>query len=112
MRLDKFLKLSRLIKRRTIAKDMCDASRVRLNDKVAGASAEVSVGQVITIRYGNRQLEAKIERIPERDNVSIQEAPSLYTIVSAKSFTGGPSSSDPAGNDDNDGGGGSGPFVA
>jgi ribosomal 50S subunit-recycling heat shock protein len=111
MRLDKFLKLSRLIKRRTIAKEMCDASRVRLNDKVAGASAEVSVGQIITIRYGNRQLEAKIERIPERDNVSIQEAPSLYTIVSAKSFTGGPQP-DTTGDDDNDGGGGNGPFVA
>ena len=54
MRLDKFLKVSRLIKRRTVANEACDAGRVSLNDKVARASAEVKAGDTITISFGNR----------------------------------------------------------
>ncbi len=53
MRLDKYLKVSRLIKRRTVANEACDAGRVLLNDKVARASAEVKAGDVITIQFGN-----------------------------------------------------------
>ena len=53
MRLDQYLKVSRLIKRRTGANEACDAGRVLLNDKVARASAEVTAGDVITIQFGN-----------------------------------------------------------
>ena len=60
MRLDKYLKVSRLIKRRTVANEACDAGRVLLNDKVARASAEVKAGDVITIQFGNKDV--KVER--------------------------------------------------
>ena len=56
MRLDKYLKVSRLIKRRTVANEACDAGRVLLNDKVARASAEVKAGDVITIQFGNKDV--------------------------------------------------------
>ena len=59
MRLDKYLKVSRLIKRRTVANEACDAGRVLLNDKVARASAEVKAGDVITIQFGNK--DGKVE---------------------------------------------------
>ena len=60
MRLDKYLKVSRLIKRRTVANEACDAGRVLLNDKVARASAEVKAGDVITIQFGNKDV--KVDR--------------------------------------------------
>lgn len=54
MRLDKYLKVSRIIKRRTVANEACDSGRVMLNDKVARASAEIKVGDVIEIAFGNQ----------------------------------------------------------
>ena len=60
MRLDKYLKVSRLIKRRTVAKEVCDAGRVFINDKPAKASAEVKIGDLIRIEYGNRLVTAKV----------------------------------------------------
>ncbi|MBQ0059005.1 MAG: RNA-binding S4 domain-containing protein, partial [Lachnospiraceae bacterium] len=58
MRIDKFLKVSRLIKRRTIANEACDAGRVSINGKVVKASAEVKVGDVIEIQMGNANVKA------------------------------------------------------
>ena len=55
MRLDKYLKVSRLIKRRTVANEACDAGRVLVNDKVAKASVNVAVGDKITIQFGNKE---------------------------------------------------------
>ena len=56
MRLDKYLKVSRIIKRRTVANEACDSGRVMLNDKVARASAEVKAGDVIEIAFGNKSV--------------------------------------------------------
>ena len=65
MRLDKFLKVSRLIKRRTVANEACDAGRVTLNGKVAKASAEVAVGDVIEMTLGSRTVKAEVLDIQE-----------------------------------------------
>ncbi len=65
MRLDKFLKVSRLIKRRTVANEACDAGRVSLNDKVARASAEVKTGDIITISFGNRETKVRVLSVQE-----------------------------------------------
>lgn len=63
MRIDKFLKVSRLIKRRTIANEACDAGRVMINGKVVKASAEVKVGDVIEIQMGNANVKAEVTAI-------------------------------------------------
>ncbi|MBR0277439.1 MAG: RNA-binding S4 domain-containing protein, partial [Clostridia bacterium] len=60
MRLDKFLKVSRLIKRRTIANEACDAERVEVNGRVAKASYDVKVGDVISIRMGEKRIKAEV----------------------------------------------------
>lgn len=80
MRLDKFLKVSRLIKRRTVANEVSDLGRVFVNDNQAKPSKQLKEGDVIKIEYQNRTVEAKVLRIPN-NNVSIQEASSLYEIV-------------------------------
>ena len=72
MRLDKYLKVSRLIKRRTVANEACDAGRVLLNDKVARASAEVKAGDVITIQFGNKDV--KVEVLTVQETVRKEEA--------------------------------------
>ena len=59
MRLDKFLKVSRLIKRRTVANEACDAGRVTINDKVAKPSSKVKVGDIIEIAFGNKTVKAR-----------------------------------------------------
>lgn len=65
MRLDKFLKVSRLIKRRTVANEACDAGRVTVNGKVAKASADVKIGDVIEISLGTKTLKAEVADIQE-----------------------------------------------
>ncbi len=65
MRLDKFLKVSRLIKRRTVANEACVAGRVQLNGKTAKASSEVSVGDVIQISFGTREVRAEVLDVQE-----------------------------------------------
>ena len=65
MRLDKYLKVSRLIKRRTVANEACDAGRVMINDKVARASAEVKVGDVIEIAFGQKAVKVRVLDIQE-----------------------------------------------
>lgn len=65
MRLDKYLKVSRLIKRRTVANDACDAGRVMVNGKVAKASCDVKVGDRIDIEFGNKNVAVKVTQILE-----------------------------------------------
>ena len=65
MRLDKYLKVSRLIKRRTVANEACDAGRVSVNDKVVKASYDVKVGDVIEIAFGQRTLKVEVTEISE-----------------------------------------------
>lgn len=80
MRLDKFLKVSRLIKRRTVANEVSDMGRVLVNGNPAKAGKQLKEGDVIEIEYANRTVKAKVLRIPQ-NNVSIQEASSLYEII-------------------------------
>jgi len=79
MRLDKYLKVSRLIKRRTVAKEMVDAGRVKINGKVAKPGNEVKLGDELEIGFGQRQVRAKIVGIQE--TVRADQAASLYTIM-------------------------------
>lgn len=79
MRLDKFLKLSRLIKRRTVANEACDAGRVSLNGKVARASAEVKAGDIIEIQFGNKVTTAKVKLI--KDVVRKEEADLMIELL-------------------------------
>ncbi|MGN0495580.1 MAG: RNA-binding S4 domain-containing protein [Lachnospiraceae bacterium] len=65
MRLDKYLKVSRLIKRRTVANDACDAGRVTINGKVAKASTDVKVGDNIEIEFGNKTVKVEVTQIME-----------------------------------------------
>lgn len=70
MRLDKYLKVSRLIKRRTVANEACDAGRVVINGKVAKASADVKAGDVIEIAFGNKSVKVRVTDV--KDTVNIQ----------------------------------------
>ena len=79
MRLDKYLKVSRLIKRRTVANEACDAGRVLLNDKVARASAEVKAGDVITIQFGNKDV--KVEVLTVQETVRKEEAKEIFQYL-------------------------------
>ena len=79
MRLDKYLKVSRLIKRRTVANEACDAGRVLLNDKVARASAEVKAGDVITIQFGNKNV--KVEVLTVQETVRKEEAKEMFQYL-------------------------------
>lgn len=79
MRLDKYLKVSRLIKRRTVANEACDAGRVTVNDKVARASYEVKVGDVITISLGQKPLTVKVTSVQE--HAKKEEAADLYIAL-------------------------------
>lgn len=76
MRLDKYLKVSRLIKRRTVANEACDAGRISVNGKVAKASMKVKVGDVIEIQFGNRVT--KVEVLSVEETYKKEEARELY----------------------------------
>ena len=80
MRLDKFLKVSRIIKRRTVANEVSDTGRVYVNGNSAKPSKQLKVGDEIKIEYSNRTLNVRILKIPD-NNVSVQEAPTLYEII-------------------------------
>ncbi|MDD3149768.1 MAG: RNA-binding S4 domain-containing protein [Candidatus Gastranaerophilales bacterium] len=80
MRLDKFLKVSRLIKRRTVAHDVSDQGRIFVNDNPAKPSKQLKEGDIITIEYYNKTTMAEVVKIPT-GNVSIQESKDLYKIV-------------------------------
>ena len=79
MRIDKYLKLSRIIKRRTIAQEACDAGRVMINDKVAKSSTDVKVGDVIAIRFGEQTT--KYEVVEIKEHVKKEETVNLYRIL-------------------------------
>ncbi len=76
MRLDKYLKVSRLIKRRSVANDACDADRVLLNGRQAKASSQIKEGDVIEIAFGQRVLRVEVTQVTE--NVSKADAPAMY----------------------------------
>ena len=79
MRLDKFLKVSRIIKRRTVANEACDASHVTVNGKPAKASYDVKVGDLIDITFGARTLRIRVLEVKE--TVGKDAAASLYEVV-------------------------------
>ena len=79
MRIDKFLKVSRLIKRRTVANEACDAGRVLVNDKSAKASYDVKNGDIIEIQFGTRSV--KVEVLDVQETVKKDEAKELYRYL-------------------------------
>lgn len=79
MRLDKFLKVSRIIKRRTVANEACDAGRIEVNDKVARASYNVKVGDVIKVSLG--QQEKKFEVVEISEHALKEDASKMYKVL-------------------------------
>ncbi len=79
MRLDKFLKVSRLIKRRTLAKSVADQGRITINEKIAKASSVVKIGDELAIRFGQKIVTVKIEALKE--STKKEDAVMMYTIL-------------------------------
>ena len=79
MRLDKYLKVSRIIKRRTVANDACDAAQVSVNGRVVKASYDVKVGDVIEVTFGQRTLKVRVSDV--REHVGKNEAATMYEMV-------------------------------
>jgi ribosomal 50S subunit-recycling heat shock protein len=86
MRLDKFLKVSRLIKRRTLAKEVSDQGRISVNGVPAKASTNVKVGDELAIRFGQKVVSARIERIQETSRKD--EAAGMYTLLGEERIPG------------------------
>jgi ribosomal 50S subunit-recycling heat shock protein len=81
MRLDKYLKVSRLVKRRTVAAELCQGGHVKVNGQTAKPSVEVKPGNELQIRFGNRLLTVKVVQVPEKA-VPAQLADTLYELIS------------------------------
>ena len=79
MRLDKFLKVSRLVKRRTVAKEMADQGRVEVNDRIVKSSYDVKIGDVIKIGFGTKEIKAKV--LDLRETTKKAEASELYELI-------------------------------
>ena len=79
MRIDKYLKNSRLIKRRTVAKEACEQERIFINGKPAKPGSEVKVGDELLIRFGNAEIRARIKAVPE--HVTKEMAAEMYEII-------------------------------
>ena len=79
MRIDKFLKNSRLIKRRTVAKDACDQGRVFVNDKSAKAGTDVKIGDIIRVEFGNSSISARVLNLSE--SCKKEDAAGIYEII-------------------------------
>ena len=79
MRIDKYLKLSRIIKRRTVANEACDAGRVKVGGRTVRASYDVKIGDVIEISFGNKTLKFKVTAVNEV--VKKEDAAALYQII-------------------------------
>lgn len=79
MRLDKYLKVSRLIKRRTVANEACDAGRVKVNDKIVKASYDVKTGDILEIQFGNKSV--KVEVLQITDTVKKEEAKEMFRYL-------------------------------
>ncbi|MBO4384048.1 MAG: RNA-binding S4 domain-containing protein [Clostridia bacterium] len=84
MRLDKFLKVSRIIKRRTVANEACSSGRVMINDKVAKPSSEVKAGDIIVIRLGAKLFKAEI--IEVREYAAKENADEMYRVIANEGF--------------------------
>ncbi|EHS87455.1 Ribosome-associated heat shock protein implicated in the recycling of the 50S subunit [Limosilactobacillus gastricus PS3] len=82
MRLDKYLKISRIIKRRPIAKKIADQGRIMVNDKVAKSSSSVVTGDVVTIKFGNKTLVVKVKQL--LDSTKKEDAEQMYEILEEK----------------------------
>ncbi len=80
MRIDKYLKVSRLIKRRTVAKEVAEHERIEINNKIAKPSSEVKVGDLVTITYGNKRVTIRVTQISESSKKA--DAENMYEIVS------------------------------
>ena len=79
MRLDKYLKVSRIIKRRTVANDACDADHIVVNGRVAKASYDVKEGDVLEISFGQRKLKVRVLNV--KDSVAKADAAGMYEII-------------------------------
>ena len=79
MRLDKYLKVSRVIKRRSVANEACDAGRITINGKVAKAGTDVNIGDIIEIQFGNRLTKFEIQQVKEV--VRKEEAEQMYKTI-------------------------------
>lgn len=79
MRLDKFLKVSRLIKRRTMAKEVADSGRITINGKVAKSSSKVAIGDEVAISFGNKTTTIVVDQL--LDSTKKEDAEKLYTII-------------------------------
>ncbi len=86
MRLDKFLKVSRLIKRRTLAKEVCDGGRVSVNGRPAKAGTQVAPGDVLALELGGRRLVVRVAEV--RESVPTREASSLYEVLEGRDTAG------------------------
>ena len=80
MRLDKFLKVSRLIKRRTVANDACDSERITVNGKAAKASYNVKLGDIITVAFGSKSVTVRVLEIKETTKKT--ESVGMYEVIS------------------------------
>ena len=78
MRIDKFLKVSRIIKRRTVAKEVCDGGKVKVNGRVAKAGTDVVAGDELEIQFGEKVFRARIREV--RETVPAKEADTLYEV--------------------------------
>jgi len=85
VRLDKYLQVSRLIKRRTSAKEACLAGRVQINGKIAKAGSEVKEGDEITLTWGKRLIKVKVAQVPLR-NVPAAQAKTLYQLLEERTI--------------------------
>lgn len=84
MRLDKYLKVSRIIKRRTVANEACSSGRVTINDKTAKPSTDVKVGDVIAIRLGAKLFKAEITEV--REYATKENADEMYRVIANEGF--------------------------
>lgn len=82
MRLDKFLKVSRIIKRRSVAKEVADKGRIQINGKLAKSSSTLKVGDVLQIQFGNKTLEVKVLAL--QDSTKKEDASKMYELLSEK----------------------------
>lgn len=79
MRIDKFLKVSRVIKRRTVAQEACDGGRIEINGKVAKPSKDVNVGDIVSVTFGNRTMSFEVLSVDEKQTK--QSAENMYRIL-------------------------------
>lgn len=82
MRLDKYLKVSRLIKRRSVAKEVADKGRITINDKVAKSSTDVKEGDVIAIQFGNKTVVVRVDAL--LDSTRKEDAKEMFTLLEEK----------------------------